>query len=298
MSWRLAFHTTKLLFSYLIPYKMKVFRDAIFDGNIPVIRQLAAERPRLLQQAIDADGNTAIGLACLLGDVDIVKTLLELGSNPNVANGFDGNHPLVILAKLRVEENSKTGVLADLLLDAGADPLHDVHYQADTAKRLDATQTPSYNETPLLCSVRFQNEELLKKFIEHHIDINTLNPETGTSALMLASALGYQNICNMLIDAGAHINAKDYSGNTPLHLAAQGYGEQIPIIETLLARGGDPNATNEEGFTPAVVARRMENDACYKLLNSRTDQTIEPPSYNEFEADTEGPKSETVFTFT
>lgn len=61
MSWRLSFHSTKLLFSYLIPYKVKTFRDAIFDGKVEVIRQLAAERPRLLQQSIDADGNTALG---------------------------------------------------------------------------------------------------------------------------------------------------------------------------------------------------------------------------------------------
>ena len=61
MSWRLAFHSTKLLFSYLFPYKMKGFRDAIFDGDVAAIRQYAAERPRLLQQSIDADGNTALG---------------------------------------------------------------------------------------------------------------------------------------------------------------------------------------------------------------------------------------------
>jgi ankyrin repeat protein len=151
MSWRLAFHSTKILFSYLVPYKVKVFRDAIFKGNIPVIREMAAERPRLLQQVIDSDGNTALGLAILLGEVDVVKTLLELKSDPNLANGFDGNHPLVILAKLRTEENSKTPILAELLLAAGSNPLHEVRYQADRATRLDATQTPSYHETPLLC---------------------------------------------------------------------------------------------------------------------------------------------------
>jgi ankyrin repeat protein len=90
-------------------------------------------------------------LAILLGEVDIVKTLIELGSDANVANGFDGNHPLVILAKQRSEENSKTAILAELLLDAGSNPLHEVRYQADTSSRIDATQTPSYNETPLLC---------------------------------------------------------------------------------------------------------------------------------------------------
>jgi ankyrin repeat protein len=92
-----------------------------------------------------------VGLALLLGEVEIVKTLLELGSNPNVANAFDGNHPLVILSKLRSEENSKTPALAELLLEHGSDPLYEVRYQADTANRLDATQTPSFHETPLLC---------------------------------------------------------------------------------------------------------------------------------------------------
>lgn len=171
MSWRLAFHSTKLLFSYLFPYKMKLFRDAIFNGDLAAIRALSEGRPRLLNQSIDADGNTAIGmiivriclshsilfytsfigLAILLGEADVVRTLLELGSDPNVGNAFDGNHPLVFLAKLRAEENSKTPLLADILLNAGSDPLYEVRYQADHQTRIDATQTPSFHETPLLC---------------------------------------------------------------------------------------------------------------------------------------------------
>ena len=91
-------------------------------------------------------------MAILLGDIEVVKTLLELGSDPNVANAFDGNHPLVFLAKQPTNENSKTAVVADLLLDAGSDPLSEVRHQADSATRIDATQTPSYHETPLLCS--------------------------------------------------------------------------------------------------------------------------------------------------
>jgi ankyrin repeat protein len=298
MSWRLAFHSTKLLFSYLFPYKMQTFRDAIFGGNLDTIRKLAAERPRLLQQSIDADGNTALGLAILLGEIEIVKLLLELGSNPNIANAFDGNHPLVILAKLRAEENSKTPILADLLLNAGSDPLYEVRYQADSASRLDATQTPSFHETPLLCSIRFQNEDLLRKMIEHETDINSLNPETGTSALMLAATQGYLNICNILIDAGAEINVCDHAGNTPLHLAAQGYGEQVPVIQALLQRGADPAAINEDGFTPAMLAKRTEKDACVKILESYTVNQMDPPKYQEFQDTKEQIKDQGVFSFT
>ena len=92
------------------------------------------------------------GLAIILGNIELVNTLLEIGSNPNLANVFDGNHPLVMLAKLRADENSKTLLLADVLLNAGSNPLHAVRHQADTANRIDATQTPWFEETPLLCA--------------------------------------------------------------------------------------------------------------------------------------------------
>jgi len=134
--------------------------------------------------------------------------------------------------------------------------------------------------------------------IEHETDINALNPETGTSALMLAAAFGYHNICNMLLDAGADINANDHAGNTPLHLAAQGYGEQIPVVEALIQRGADVNATNEDGFTPAMLAKRMEHDACYKLLNSQINEKIEPPTYQEVANVKEEKKEQNIFSFT
>jgi ankyrin repeat protein len=134
--------------------------------------------------------------------------------------------------------------------------------------------------------------------IEHETDINSLNPETGTSALMLAATLGYVNICNMLIDGGADINACDHAGNTPLHLAAQGYGEQVPVVQTLLQRGADATVTNEDGFTPAMLAKRTENDACFKLLESHTMERTEPPKYQEFEGIKGEHKDQGIFSFT
>ena len=145
-----------------------------------------------------------------------------------------------------------------------------------------------------LVSVRFQNIDLLKKCIAHDVDINASNPETGTTPLMLAAALGYQSICNLLIDAGADVNANDHSGNTPLHLATQGYGEKLAIVQTLMGAGADVHATNEDGFTAAMLAKRMENDACFTLLDQKSREVVDPPTYQEFE----GVKEESVFPFT
>jgi len=99
---------------------------------------------------------------------------------------------------------------------------------------------------------------------------------------MLASALGYLTICNILIDAGAEINACDHSGNTPLHLTVQGYGAKIPVIETLIKRGADVNATNEDGFTPLLLAKRLENDELFNILNTHAVEQVLPPSYEQY----------------
>ena len=253
----------------------------------------------------------SIGLAILLGEVETLKILLELGSNPNLANAFDGNHPLVILAKLRSEENSKTPTLAKILLEAGSDPICPVRYQADAANRLDATQTPSCHESPLFCCgkfffnshskvslsilVRFQNEELLKICLEKGVDINAINPENGSTPLMLAAERGYQNICDMLIDAGANVSASDFLGNTPLHVAAQGYGEQTSIIQTLIQRGADRKAINDDGYTPAMIAKRIGKDDYFKLLDVKTDDLVHKSSIN---SESDNIKEQNVFSFT
>ena len=134
--------------------------------------------------------------------------------------------------------------------------------------------------------------------IEHEVDVNSLNPETGTSALMLAATLGYLNICNILLDGGADLHAYDHAGNTPLHLAAQGYGEQVPVVQALLERGGDATVTNEDGFTPAMLAKKMDKDACWRILESHQEQKKEPPAYQDLGGFREEQKGQHIFSYT
>ena len=134
--------------------------------------------------------------------------------------------------------------------------------------------------------VRFQNEELLNKFLNYGVDVNYLNPDQGTSPLMLAAALGFERICNILIEAGADVNASVHSGNTPLHLATMGYGEKLNVVRTLLEHGANRNALNEEGLTAAILAKQVDNDACFKLIQefkieNLPEQIDEPVELND-----------------
>jgi hypothetical protein len=61
MSWRLAAHSSKVVFSYWIPCTVKTFRDAIYNEDVATVLNLAIDKPKLLHQGVDADGNTALG---------------------------------------------------------------------------------------------------------------------------------------------------------------------------------------------------------------------------------------------
>lgn len=181
MSLRLAVHSSQVFVSYWIPCKVKRLREAIFNEFLPTILDLSVQRPKLLHQAVDNDGNTALGtlmifssyrhvlflgLAILLGRIKAVKILLKLGSDPNIANLSDGSHPLCFLAKAHPHGDPKTVPLAKLLLDAGSNPLCQVRCPLDPINRSNTNRISSVNESPVsycskTCSMSRENSHLM-----------------------------------------------------------------------------------------------------------------------------------------
>ena len=63
------------------------------------------------------------------------------------------------------------------------------------------------------------------------------------------------------IQEGSDVNAKDSSGYTPLHWAADmgaEEGDRAKIAEALIAAGADINAKDLDGYTPLATARIAE----------------------------------------
>jgi ankyrin repeat protein len=74
-----------------------------------------------------------------------------------------------------------------------------------------------------------------------------------------------RKIMDMLIDAGADVNAQDQFGNTPLMYAAFKGNNQL--IDILLHAGADINATREaSGFTALACAVVMEHPETVRVL--------------------------------
>jgi ankyrin repeat protein len=118
--------------------------------------------------------------------------------------------------------------------------------------------------------------------------------DKGNTPLHLAVIRNSPDMASLLLEYGAHVNEKNRSGNTSLHLAK---GKDAEIAKLLLEKGADINSTNSNGRTPldenpglAELNRKVQNFEVRKpliQLSKGTDTSSSPqPHYlqNEFVA--------------
>ena len=90
--------------------------------------------------------------------------------------------------------------------------------------------------------------------------------DSGDTALMQASLLGYVEIAELLINKGADVNTRDYSGDTPLSYAA--HRGHVRIVELLLKNGAKVNTKDIKGITPLERAARKGHKEIIEFLKS------------------------------
>lgn len=140
MSKRHPLQATKIFFVYWVCPKIKQFRTAIDDENIPQILDLVIQRPSLIHEPIDFHGNTGLALAIQSGRIKSIKILLRLGSNPNRGNIYNGTHPMVLLVDLSSDNHHpRVPIIAKMLLDAGSNSSHQQKHKAITSQPPNAT---------------------------------------------------------------------------------------------------------------------------------------------------------------
>lgn len=107
--------------------------------------------------------------------------------------------------------------------------------------------------------------ECLKKY-SGNIDVRLNDRVCGgkKTFLQVAAHEGSYELCVILLDAGASVNASDDEGDLPLHYAA--FGNQPKIMELLLSRGAPVDAQNNTSCTALYVSVNRQHSACVKVL--------------------------------
>ena len=122
--------------------------------------------------------------------------------------------------------------------------------------------------TPLLGALSGQADLSTKKevvgiLLQHQADPNLANFD-GRVPLMEAASMPLE-MCKMLVEAGADVNAQNHrSGETALQLAA--LYNRIETVRYLLEQGARADVADLDGFTPLILAEKRGHKEVVELL--------------------------------
>jgi ankyrin repeat protein len=216
-------------------------------GFVDIARQLIAKGADV-NAATTETGRQPLADAAGSGHEEIVRLLIAKGADVN-AMFSKGRHALGDAAKAGHENVVK------LLLASGAEV--NLHSESRGGA--------------LHAAARFGHATILDLLIANGADVN-LNAIRGTPLHRAAYGLakGKDDKCaemvKRLLAKGADVNAKDpQMGRTPLHVAVD--RGRYKTAEVLIAAGADVNATDNDGQTPIDIAlSRKLNKEIVKLL--------------------------------
>lgn len=221
----------------------------------------------------DSRGLTPLHITAVAGSIEKAKILVDFKADIN-AQTKDGATPLFFAAVF------KHGKYCDFLLKHGARlDIHSACALGKTAEaaallkanpQLSKTREQRLRRTPLFWAVRNGDANLVELLLNMGADVNVHAPKyssgpsnvvtgpelwdpnpsekVGDTPLHVACAKHDAAMVKLLLDKSADVQAKDESGDTPLHAA----GGNIVCIRLLLAAKADVNAMNAQGFAPLL----------------------------------------------
>jgi len=107
---------------------------------------------------------------------------------------------------------------------------------------------------------------ILSKLLEKRVDINALTK--GQTPLCAACKKGHESVVRLLLDNGADPSVPNDSGTTALHFAVGGH-DDTSTVQMLLSAGANVNALDRYSVSPLFLACEKGKTEFVKLLLSR-----------------------------
>lgn len=231
-------------------------------------------------QAMPESRITMLHIACLFKKPELARCLLIDKADPNAAT-INGDTPLALAVSIRgVEDEDLTDEqiirLIDILVAGGADINRKV---ADDMPLLNYAGLNAYSEKVFLhlLDIGCKPDETTcqapammgwRTALKRMLDMGAGNtPEAMDTMLLMAAANLHTDTVQLLLDAGADVNAHQLSGTTPLleaagHLLSPAEEEEperlrniLDVCALLIKRGADPELSEiRQDGSPAFRA--------------------------------------------
>lgn len=182
--------------------------------------------------AVDADGKTALILACEQGCSDSIHVLLTYNADVNRAEKKFGATALFYAVQrgdeVAVKKLIMSGAQVNICNKEGQTPLHIACYYGHSnvvelllfaSAQPDVMTKGKQGKSPLMYAARNGHAEVAKLLLEAGAkpDIATTQ---GKTALMYAATHGHPDVVRVLLAYNAKVDLKDKRGNTALYYAS------------------------------------------------------------------------------
>jgi ankyrin repeat protein len=241
------------------------------SGN-PIVLKLLIAHGADVNAREESKGQTALMWAAAAGNNDAIKVLIENGAELNARS-----RPSLPLSPAEPGDKGFTAFLfavraghietARTLLALGAD-VNDTLSDGTSALVL-ATISVKYDMAAFLLQNGANPNAAAQGWTALHQLVFSRRPNQGLNTVgpVPRGRVDSLSLAKMLLEKGADINARVTKemhslyagrnslyriGGTPFFLAA--HRVDVEYMRFLLANGADPNLTNEDGTTPAMVA--------------------------------------------
>jgi ankyrin repeat/protein kinase domain-containing protein 1 len=218
-------------------------------GNRDIVEVLLAHG--VDPSGIDGWGQSALHVAALHGQVDLVRRFLELGVNVNLRAGRATSEKVPArpgATSLHFACGAGQLAVLEVLLEKGA--------AWDAVDERDLT---ALHEV----AARSGSVEVARRLLALGCAVDAVDC-LGQTPLMLALTYKRNALAALLVAHGASPHARGPLEFTPLHLAAlRGLDD---LVSALLAAGADPLARNDLAHTPGDVARAEGHASVAALL--------------------------------
>ena len=237
---------------------------AVSVNNVEVMKVLADNAYPV--DSTDDLGRTALMQACDCGLEEMVAFLIQIGCNLNFRNertgmsaiGYAIKKNLIEIVKMLIDAGTNVN---DVVGSSGNYSIHMIHYSFPSNEMLtlllDAgcqiNAQNSYGETALHAADHLMyNLDLAKLLLNAGCSVHIQN-KVGETALHKAVRCGNHDLVYLLLDTFCHINAQNNDGETVLHVVAKSGNKDIKLAAALIQRGADIMLTDKENRTPSDV---------------------------------------------
>ncbi|XP_071080411.1 ankyrin repeat and EF-hand domain-containing protein 1-like isoform X2 [Haliotis cracherodii] len=237
--------------------------------------------PHLINYNDPTEGTTALSVAAIANDDEMIEFLLDLGAHPDVMD-FKGR-----TAAMRAAEYGHVHCLEKLVKASANLSLTDLEGKgiifyciSPTQRHAKCMEVAVSNGAELnnvakdgcpvflfSCETALENEDMCLLLLQKGADPNSKVEKSGRTALMAASSAGSVKVVRAILEGGGLVNSIDIRRNHAAHFAAS--GGHFEVLACMAGYCAEFNQTNAEGNNPIHMASKTGHGMCCKFLSQR-----------------------------